>query len=137
MTYTHLTTNELAMIEAYYKEGIKVTDIMIALGRLKQTVYNVINFLKDGHSAYDYYEHYKANKKRCGRRKISLSQAEKDFIQTRLDQSWSLDVIKGTYPDRISCSMRTLYRLADRGIFKKEDLPWKGKRNGHSEKRGK
>lgn len=35
--------------------------------------------------------------------------------------------------------MRTLYRLADRGIFKKEDLPWKGKRkpNGHSEKRGK
>lgn len=139
MTYTHLTTNELAMIEAYYKEGIKVTDIMIALGRSKQTIYNVINFLKDGHSAYDYYEHYKANKKRCGRRKISLSQAEKDFIQTRLDQSWSLDVIKGTYPDRISCSMRTLYLLADRGVFKKEDLPWKGKRkpNRHSEKRGK
>ena len=92
------------MIEAYYKEGIegiKVTDIMIALGKSKQTVYNVINFLKDGHSAYDYYEHYKANKKRCGRRKISLWQAEKDFIQTHLDQSWSLGVIKGTYPDRI------------------------------------
>ena len=35
--------------------------------------------------------------------------------------------------------MRTLYRLADRGILKKEDLPWKDKRkpNGHSEKRGK
>ena len=35
--------------------------------------------------------------------------------------------------------MRTLYRLADRGILKKEDLPWKGKRkpNGHREKRGK
>lgn len=32
--------------------------------------------------------------------------------------------------------MRTLYRLADRGVFRKEDLPWKGKRkpNGHSEK---
>ena len=32
--------------------------------------------------------------------------------------------------------MRTLYRLADRGILKKEDFPWKGKRkpNGHSEK---
>ncbi|HFR3426730.1 TPA: hypothetical protein ACHU7U_002004 [Streptococcus suis] len=96
-------------------------------------------FSKTEHSAYDYYEHYKANKKRCGRRKISLSQAEKDFIQTHLDRSWSLDVIKGTYPDRIFCSMRTLYRLADRGVFKKEDLPWKGKRkpNGHSEKRGK
>ncbi|HFR3691639.1 TPA: hypothetical protein ACHVE4_000789 [Streptococcus suis] len=127
------------MIEAYYQEGTKVTDIMKALGRSKQTVYHVINFLKDGHSAYDYYEHYKANKKRCGRRKISLSQAEKDFIQTHLDRSWSLDVIKGTYPDRISCSMRTLYWLADRGVFKEEDLPWKGKRkpNGHSEKREK
>ncbi|HFU3699094.1 TPA: hypothetical protein ACGOZJ_001250 [Streptococcus suis] len=76
---------ELVMIEAYYKEGIKVTDIMIALGRSKQTVYHVINFLKDGHSTYDYYEHNKANKKRCGRRKTSLSQAEKDFIQTHLE----------------------------------------------------
>ena len=35
--------------------------------------------------------------------------------------------------------MRTLYRLAGRGILKKEDFPWEGKRkpNGHSEKRGK
>ena len=139
MTYTHLTTNELVMIEAYYKEGIKVTDILKDLGRSKQTIYNVINYLKEGHSAYDYYKRYKVNKKRCGRNKTSLSQGEKDFIQTHLDLNWSLDVIKGAYPDRISCSMRTLYRLADRGILKKEDLPWKGKRkpNGHSEKRRK
>ncbi len=82
------------MIEAYYKEGIKVTTIMIALGRSKQTVYHVINFLKDGRSAYDYYEHYKANKKRCGRRKISLSQAEKDFIQTRLIKAGALMSLK-------------------------------------------
>ena len=35
--------------------------------------------------------------------------------------------------------MRTLYRLVDGGIFKKEDLPWKGKcrPNGKTEKRGK
>ena len=99
------------MIEAYYQEGTKVTDIMKALGRSKQTVYHVINFLKEGHSAFDYYDHYKANKKRCGRRKTNLSQVEKDFTQTHLDRSWNLDVIKGTYPDRISCSMRTLYRL--------------------------
>ena len=54
MTYTHLTTNEFVMIEAYYKEGIKVTDILKALGRSKQTIYNVINYLKEGDSAYDY-----------------------------------------------------------------------------------
>ena len=139
MTYTHLTTNELVMIEAYYQENIKVSDIVASLGRSKQTIYNVINYLKEGHSAYDYYNRYKINKKRCGRNKTSLTQSEKDFIQTHLEKNWSLDVIKGTYPDRVSCSMRTLYRLADRGILKKEDLPWKGKRkpNGHSEKRGK
>ena len=127
------------MIEAYYKESLKVTDIVKALGRSKQTAYNVLNYLKEEHSAYDYYKRYKVNKKRCARNKTSLTQAEKDFIQTHLDLSWSIDVIKGVYPDRISCSMRTLYQLADRGIFKKENLPRKGKRkpNGHSEKRGK
>ena len=136
MTYTRLTTNELVMIEAYYQENTKVSDIVTSLGRSKQTIYNVINYLKEGHSAYDYYNRYKINKKRCGRNKTSLTQSEKDFIQTQLEKNWSLDVIKGTYPDRVSCSMRTLYRLADRGILKKEDFPWKGKRkpNGHSEK---
>ena len=28
MTYTHLTTNELVMIEAYYQENTKVSDIV-------------------------------------------------------------------------------------------------------------
>ena len=45
MTYTHLTTNELVMIEAYYKEGKKIVDIIKSLKRSKQTIYNVINFL--------------------------------------------------------------------------------------------
>ncbi len=56
-----------------------------------------------------------------------------------LELNWSLNVIKGTYPDKIPYSMRTLYRLADRSIFKKDDLPWQGKRkpNGKAEKRGK
>ena len=139
MTYTHLGTNELVMIGAYYQENTKFSDIVTSLGRSKQTIYNVINYLKEGHSAYDYYNRYKVNKKRCGRNKTSLTQSEKDFIQTHLEQNWRLDVIKGTYPDRVSCSMRTLYRLANRGILKKEDFSWKGKRkpNGHSEKRGK
>ena len=85
MTYTHLTTNELLMIEAYYQENIKVLDIANSLGRSKQTIYNVINYLKEGHSAYDYYKRYKVNKNRCGKNKTSLSQAEKNFIQTHLE----------------------------------------------------
>lgn len=51
MTYTHLTTNELVMIEAYYQEGKKVCAIAKSLGRARQTIYNVISFLKTGHSA--------------------------------------------------------------------------------------
>ena len=81
------------MIEACYKEGIKVTDILKALGRSKQTIYTVINYLKEGHSAYDYYKRYKVNKKGCGRNKTSLSQAEKDFIQT-LKNIYQLSLIK-------------------------------------------
>lgn len=139
MTYTHLTTNELTIIESYYKNKIKPSEIIKAVGRSRQTVYNVLNFLKEGHSALDYLNRYSANKKRCGRRKTELSDTEKQFIQHHLEKNWSLDVIKGVYPEKVPCSMRTLYRLADRGIFRKIDLPWKGKRkpNGHSETRGK
>lgn len=139
MTYTHLTTNELVMIEAYYQENKKVSDIAHYLGRSKQTIYKVIRFLKEGYSAYDYYEQYKANKKHCGRRQTQLSNDEKKLIDDHLKLDWSLDVIKGVYSDAIACSMRTLYRLADRGIFDKQALPWKGKRkpNGKKETRGK
>ena len=35
MTYTHLTTNELVMIEAYYQENIKVSDIVTFTGMIK------------------------------------------------------------------------------------------------------
>ncbi|MGQ9412102.1 helix-turn-helix domain-containing protein, partial [Streptococcus pluranimalium] len=73
MTYTHLTTNELVMIEAYYQAGATVSAIVASLGRSKQTIYNVIHYLEAGHTAYEYYEHYKANKKRCGRRKTQLA----------------------------------------------------------------
>lgn len=65
MTYSHLTTNELVMIEFYYQEVIKVSDIANSFGRSKQTIYHVINYLKKGRSTYSYYERYKVNKKRC------------------------------------------------------------------------
>ena len=69
------------MIGAYYKESLKVTYIVKALGRSKQTTYNVLNYLKEGHSAYDYYKRYKVNKNRCGKNKTSLSQAEKTLFK--------------------------------------------------------
>lgn len=97
------------MIEAYDKEGITVSPICQSLKRSRQTIYKDIAYLKAGHTSYDYYKDYKANKKRCGRRQTQLTQNEQDFIQMHLVLNWSLNVIKGTYPDKIPCSMRTLY----------------------------
>ena len=69
------------MIKAYFQENIKVSDIANSLGRSKQTIYNVINHLKEEYSAYDYYKRYKVNKNSCGRYKTSLSQAEKTLFK--------------------------------------------------------
>ena len=69
------------MIKAYFQENIKVLDIANSLGRSKQTIYKVINYLKEGFSAYDYYKRYKVNKNRCGRYKTSLSQGEKTLFK--------------------------------------------------------
>lgn len=46
MAYNHLTIKELIWIEQYYKSGEKVTNIAKYLSRARQTIYNVINWLK-------------------------------------------------------------------------------------------
>lgn len=48
MTYTHLTTDELVMIESYYHQHIPVSTIASRLKRSRTPIYNVINFLKEG-----------------------------------------------------------------------------------------
>lgn len=139
MTYTHLTTDELVLIESYYhthKKGIIVAKL---LKRSKQTIYNVYKTFDDGLSALDYYKRYKNNKKKCGRRPISLPDDETEYIQKKVVQGWTPDVIIGRAEFPISCSVRTLYRLFKQGTFDVSSLPMKGKRksNGHKEKRGK
>ncbi len=81
------------MIEAYYQENIKVSDIVTSLGRSKQTVYNVINYLKERRSAYDYYNRYKINKKRCGKNKTSLTKSERLYQLFKMNKIRH-DVIK-------------------------------------------
>src|SRR5690625_238430 len=139
MTYTHLTTDELVMIEAYYHQNISVTIIAERLKRSRQPIYNVVNFLKQGNSAIDYYNRYKENKKRCGRRKISLPEKEQEYVKEKVALGWTPDVIIGRAEQSISCSRRTLYRRFEDGDFDRTTLPMKGKRkpNGHKERRGK
>ena len=66
MTYTHLTPDELVMIEAYAKAHQSVTKTAQMLKRSRQTIYTVYAYLKDGHTALEYYQNYKKNKAKCG-----------------------------------------------------------------------
>ena len=139
MTYTHLTTDELVMIESYYHQCIPIMNISKLLNRSRQTIYNVINFLRKGHNALDYYKQYKENKMRCGRRAITLPEDQQIYIKEKVAEGWTPDVIIGRAEKQIDCSMRTLYRQFKAGLFDKATLPMKGKRkpNGHQERRGK
>lgn len=139
MTYTHLTTNELVMIESYFHANKPVAKVAHSLKRSRQTIYNVYHALRAGMSPLDYYKRYKQNKSRCGRQKIILPEDQVVYIQKQVTQGWNPDVIIGRAEQCISCSVRTLYRKFKCGEFNIQDLPMQGKRkrNGYREKRGK
>lgn len=95
MTYIHLTTDELMMIESYHYQNIPVAIIAKQMKRFRQPIYNVIKFLKLGHTALDFYTQYKKNQKRCGRRKMILPTKQMVYIQDKVVQGWTPDVIVG------------------------------------------
>jgi len=139
MSYTHLTKTELIFIEEYHKFNLSGREIAEKLKRGHEAVYRVIRKLKKGWTAIDVYRQYKKNKARCGRKKIQLSSSEKNYINEKVLDGWTPDVIIGRKEKPISCSMRTLYRKFESGEFDSKALPMQGKRkpNGHQEKRGK
>ena len=139
MTYTHLTPNELVMIEAYFHQETPVAIVAKQLKRGRQTIYNVYNFLKCGGTALEYFEQYKENKRRCGRTEIIFPAEEKEYIEKRSTEGWTPDVIIGRAERTFSCSISTLYRRFKTGEFNVLHLPMQGKRkpNGYKEKRGK
>ena len=138
MTYTHITTDELVIIESYFHQGTSITQISKQVGRARQTVHNVVTFLRDGHTALDYYKRYKQNKKRCGRKQTVLPADQHLYVEEKVAQGWTPDVIAGRREHNIGCSGRTLYRMFKRNAFDISTLPMKGKRkpNGHKERRG-
>lgn len=58
MAYKHLTINELIWIEEYFKFGKKISEIVKNMKRSRQTVYNVVNFLKAGGTAEEFWTKY-------------------------------------------------------------------------------
>ncbi|BDP60063.1 hypothetical protein EfmJHP38_10010 [Enterococcus faecium] len=108
MTYTHLTPNELVMIEAYFHQETPVAIVAKQLKRGRQTIYNVYNFLKCGGTALEYFEQYKENKRRCGRTEIIFPAEEKEYIEKRSTEGWTPDVIIGRAERTFSCSVEFL-----------------------------
>lgn len=98
------------MIESYHHQSIPVIKISKLLKRSRQTIYNVINVLRQGRTALDYYTQYKENKKRYGRRLIILPKNQKVYIKQKVAQGWTPDVIIGRAEEPIACSARILYR---------------------------
>ncbi|MFC3635610.1 IS30 family transposase [Enterococcus rivorum] len=127
------------MIEAYFKNEEPVLEVAKQLKRSRQTIYTVYHFLKQGTTVYEYYRQYKENKTHCGRRSIVLPPDQREYVQNRVAQGWTLDVIVGRAAFPISCSARTLYRQFKKNQFDVKQLPMKGKRKpkGHKERRGK
>lgn len=135
MSYTHLNTDELVIIES----NTPVVTIAERLNGSRQLIYNVINFLQSGHTALDYYTQYKKNKKRCGRWEIVLPKKQMAYIRDKVGQGWTPDIIVGRNEKAIDCSVCTIYRMFKNRVFDVATLPMKGKRkpNGHQERRGK
>jgi IS30 family transposase len=139
MTYTHLSTNEVVLIEAYVQKEIPVSRMAKQLGRARQTIHNVVTYLREGHRALDYVQRYQANKQRCGRRPTVLTPNDQAYVTEKISEGWTPDVIVGRRERPLPCSGRTLYRMFERRVLDRSILPMKGKRkpNGHQERRGK
>lgn len=142
MAHKQFTKDDIVWIEKYFLAGFKTSRIVEIMGK-KQPVYDIVNFLKDGGNAKEFWERRKENQSRCGRKPIELSIEDEAHIENLLREKWSLDMIAnrsqvdGGLPFPVKAT--TLYRRAKEGLFDLDLLPMKGKRkpNGHTEKRGK
>jgi len=92
LCYTHLTTDELVLIESYAKINKSVARSAQLLKRSRQTIHKVYLFLKKGNTALDYYRQYKENKKNCGRHLTRLPESQKEYVQKMVAQGWTPDV---------------------------------------------
>lgn len=52
----------------YMKDELPISRIAKQLNRARQTIHNVVSYLRERHNALDYMQRYQANKQRCCRR---------------------------------------------------------------------
>jgi len=103
MSYTHLTKTELIFVEEYHATGLKGRKIAERLQRGHESIYQVIRQIKAGKTAIDIYLEYKENKQKYGRKPIQLPKDEIDYINEKVSEGWTPDVIVGRKEKLIAC----------------------------------
>lgn len=108
MSYFHFTKTELVFIEEYHSLDHSGRKIANKLKRGHETIYRITRQLKNGFTALDIYLQYKENKSNCGRKKIELPSSEIDYVNEKVRQSWTPDIILERNEKLIFCSASTL-----------------------------
>ena len=121
MTYTHLTTNELVMIKAYYWINIIVFRYCDFTWKIKTENLQCHQLSERGASPLITMDGIKSIRKDV----IGIKQGlHKKIYPNSFGAKLEPLYHKRTYPDKISCFMRTLNRLPDIVVFDKISLPW-------------
>ncbi len=99
MTYNHLTISELSFIQNFWNQGVKAYIVAKTLKRSAETIYRVFRFLDAGNSISEYYENYRANKSKSGRKIIVLPNDELEYIKEKVSLGRALLELHQDYPN--------------------------------------
>lgn len=80
MTYKHLTTRELTLIAEFYRQDTRAYRVAKSLKRSAETIYRVYRYLDTGKTITQYLKQYQRNKRRCGRKPMTLPDDEVSYI---------------------------------------------------------
>lgn len=120
MSYTHLTIEERACIQQYYKNGLKVCEIAALLNRDKSTISRELkrNHSRDhGYNAIGAQRKYNKRRKKCVRNKILLNKKIFKKVKSRLEKYWSPEQISNTLSKENYVSTSTIYRALNSNMF--------------------
>lgn len=139
MSYTHLTTEERALIALYLEKGEKLSSIAKLLGRNKATISREIKRNKNSQGKYyaiGAQRKYNKRRKSCVRHKVLENKELYEIIDEGFNKYWSPEQIINTLDSKHSISISTIYRAVDNKMFP-ESSRKKLRRYGKNLKRNK
>lgn len=114
MSYHHLSIEERACIQQYYKDGLSQTRIALLLNRSKASISRELkrNASRDeGYNAVGAQRKYNKRRKSCVRKRILETNKQLlEKVKTGLSNYWSPEQIVNTLPKGIRIGISTIYR---------------------------